>query len=106
MEEQDMNSQLEQIKIIHMPKIKDKEVMTSAATSTEKTIIPKLSLIEISFAEKIKIKNKLTIIRPSILRSFCSNSQIWMRAFCNRNFPKSRNKKSKPPRGELSKKPR
>lgn len=27
-------------------------------------------------------KHKLTMILPSILKSFCSNSQIWIRAFC------------------------
>ena len=32
--------------------------------------------------------NRLTIIRPSILKSFCSNNQIWMRAFYNQNKKK------------------
>lgn len=34
----------------------------------------------------IRNKNKLTMIRPSILTSFCSKSQIWIRAFWNQNF--------------------
>lgn len=33
---------------------------------------------------------KLTMMRPSIRRSFCSKSQIWMRAFCRNQISRTK----------------
>lgn len=42
---------------------------------------------------EVEIKTH-TIMRPSILKSFCSNSQIWIRAFCSDSYKKKKTKKN------------